>query len=117
MASDYTDGFALMAIKSVFKHLSWAYKNRAKGPEARIKMVNASCLVGIAFANTFLGDEPLSDPRLAPHPIWHGQRPAVHVDLQANIMFSALPRRWGTFPSISIPTSLSNTWRLPSTVG
>lgn len=55
LASDYTDGIAIHAIKIVFKYLKRAVENGAKDPEAREKMHNASALAGIAFANAFLG--------------------------------------------------------------
>lgn len=55
LASDYTDGLAIQAIKMVFKYLERAYKNGANDPEAREKMHNASALAGMAFANAFLG--------------------------------------------------------------
>lgn len=55
LASDYTDGLAIQAIKMVFAYLERAYKNGANDPEAREKMHNASALAGMAFANAFLG--------------------------------------------------------------
>lgn len=55
LASDYTDGLAVQAIKMVFKYLKRSYDNGAQDPEAREKMHNASCLAGMAFANAFLG--------------------------------------------------------------
>ena len=55
LASDYTDGLAIQAIKMVFKYLERSYNNGKNDPEAREKMHNASCLAGMAFANAFLG--------------------------------------------------------------
>ena len=55
LASDFTDGLCLQAIKIVFEYLPRAYRNGKKDPEAREKMHNASCLAGMAFANSFLG--------------------------------------------------------------
>lgn len=53
MASDYTRGLSLQAIKLVFEHL----ENSVKRPDAesREKMHNASTMAGMAFANAFLG--------------------------------------------------------------
>ncbi|MTD37509.1 bifunctional acetaldehyde-CoA/alcohol dehydrogenase [Erwinia sp. CPCC 100877] len=53
MASDYTRGLSLQAIKLVFDHL----ENSVKRPDAesREKMHNASTMAGMAFANAFLG--------------------------------------------------------------
>ena len=55
LASDFTDGIAVQAVKMVFKYLERSVKNGANDPEAREKMHNASTLAGMAFANAFLG--------------------------------------------------------------
>lgn len=53
MASDYTRGLSLQAIKLVFENLEHSY--RFGGEESREKMHNASTMAGMAFANAFLG--------------------------------------------------------------
>lgn len=53
MASDYTKGMSLQAIKLVFEHLHDSYESA--NPVAREKMHNASTLAGMAFANALLG--------------------------------------------------------------
>lgn len=55
MASDYTDGLALQAIKLVFEYLPRAVKNGKNDLESREKMHNAATIAGMAFANAFLG--------------------------------------------------------------
>lgn len=55
MASDYTDGLALEAIKLVFKYLPRAVKDGKHDLIAREKMHNAATIAGMAFANAFLG--------------------------------------------------------------
>ena len=55
MASDYTDGLALEAIKLVFAYLPRAVKNGKNDLQAREKMHNAATIAGMAFANAFLG--------------------------------------------------------------
>jgi len=55
MASDYTDGLALEAIKLVFAYLPRAVKDGRNDLEAREKMHNAATIAGMAFANAFLG--------------------------------------------------------------
>ena len=55
MATDYTDGLALKAMKNIFRFLPSAYENGANDPIAREKMADASCMAGMAFANAFLG--------------------------------------------------------------
>jgi len=54
LATDYTDGLALAAIKNVFKYLPTACSD-GTNEEAREKMANASTIAGMAFANAFLG--------------------------------------------------------------
>lgn len=55
LANDYTDGLCLQAIKLVFKYLKRSVLNGKNDQEAREKMHNASCIAGMAFANSFLG--------------------------------------------------------------
>ncbi|MFQ9526512.1 MAG: bifunctional acetaldehyde-CoA/alcohol dehydrogenase, partial [Eubacterium ramulus] len=42
MATDYTDGLAMKAVKMVFENLPSAYENGANDPKAREEMANAS---------------------------------------------------------------------------
>ena len=53
MASDYTRGLSLQAIKLVFENLQESCDN--PNEDNREKMHNASALAGMAFANAFLG--------------------------------------------------------------
>ncbi len=53
MASDYTKGLSLQAIKLVFEYLPRSYKTG--DPDAREKMHNAATIAGMAFANALLG--------------------------------------------------------------
>ena len=55
LANDFTDGLCIQAIKMVFEFLPRAVHYGKNDPEAREKMHNASCLAGMAFANSFLG--------------------------------------------------------------
>ena len=52
MASDYTRGWSIQALKLAFKYLKASYDG---DKHAREKMHNASTLAGMAFANAFLG--------------------------------------------------------------
>ncbi|MBP1046909.1 bifunctional acetaldehyde-CoA/alcohol dehydrogenase [Enterococcus sp. BWM-S5] len=53
MASDYTRGLSLQAIKITFDYLEKSVKT--PDMESREKMHNASTMAGMAFANAFLG--------------------------------------------------------------
>lgn len=52
MASDYTRGLSLQAIKSVFANLAKSYNGDL---EAKARMHDASTIAGMAFANALLG--------------------------------------------------------------
>ena len=54
MASDYSDGLAMQAIRQVFEYLERSFKN-PNDRLAREKMHNASAIAGMAFTNAFLG--------------------------------------------------------------
>ena len=55
MATDYTDGLALKAMKNIFEYLPAAYENGPHDAKAREQMATASTMAGMAFANAFLG--------------------------------------------------------------
>jgi acetaldehyde dehydrogenase/alcohol dehydrogenase len=55
LASEFTNGMALEAIRLIFKYLPSAYENGAKDPKAREKVHYAATMAGMAFANAFLG--------------------------------------------------------------
>ncbi|MDZ4957169.1 iron-containing alcohol dehydrogenase, partial [Clostridium perfringens] len=55
LASEYTNGLALEAIRLVFKYLPVAYNEGSTNVKAREKMAHAASIAGLAFANAFLG--------------------------------------------------------------
>lgn len=55
LASEYTNGLALEAIRLIFKYLPDAVENGTTNIKAREKMAHASTIAGMAFANAFLG--------------------------------------------------------------
>ena len=58
MASDYTRGLSLQAIKLVFENLEHSY--HFGDEESREKMHNVSTMAGMAFANAFPWYQPLT---------------------------------------------------------
>ena len=103
-ASDYTNGFALTAIKNVFKYLPRAYKYGAKDEEARIKMADASCLAGIAFANAMLGvNHSLAHKLGGWHHIPHGTANALLFPEVCKYNAQRYPTKMGMFSQYKYP--------------
>ena len=76
MASDYTRGLSLQAIKLVFENLEHSY--RFGDEESREKMHNASTMAGMAFANAFLGINHSVAHKIGPmFDIPHGRTNAI----------------------------------------
>ncbi len=55
LATNFTNSPALESTKLIFRYLVRSYKDGKTDPVAREKMHYASCLAGMAFANSFLG--------------------------------------------------------------
>jgi acetaldehyde dehydrogenase/alcohol dehydrogenase len=70
MATEFTDGHALQALKLLKDYLPQAYQRGASDPVAREKVHYAATLAGMAFANAFLGVN---------HPIAHKLGAEFHI--------------------------------------
>ena len=107
MASDYTDGLALQAIKVIFEYLPRCYENGQTDFVAREKMANAATMAGIAFANAFLGIcHSLAHKLGAYHHIPHGIANALVIDDVIRFNSSEKPTKMGTFPQYDHPKTL-----------
>lgn len=107
MATDYTDGIALKAMKTVMQYLPSAYENGAADPIAREKMGNASCLAGMAFANAFLGIcHSLAHKLGAFHHLPHGIANALLITDIMRFNAVAVPTKMGTFSQYQYPHAL-----------
>ena len=108
MASDYTDGLALQAMKSVLTYLPSAYENGAKDPIARQKMADAACMAGMAFANAFLGlNHSMAHKLGAYHHLPHGVANALILTDVMRYNASETPTKMGTFPQYAYPHTLA----------
>ena len=107
MATDYTDGLALRALKNIFEYLPRAYDSACTGvpdPEAREKMANAATMAGMAFANAFLGVMHSMAHKLgAFHHIPHGIANALMMDEVIRFNSAEVPTKMGTFPQYGYP--------------
>ena len=107
MASDYTDGLALQAIKIIFEYLPRCYEDGQNDFVAREKMANAATMAGIAFANAFLGIcHSLAHKLGAYHHIPHGIANALLIEDVIRFNASEIPTKMGTFPQYDHPKTL-----------
>ncbi len=107
MATDYTDGLALKAMKNVFNYLPRAYEKGAEDPEAREKMADASCMAGMAFANAFLGVcHSMAHKLGAYHHLPHGIANALMICYVLRYNAASVPAKMGTFPQYAYPHTL-----------
>ena len=117
MATDYTDGLALKAMKNVFEYLPTAY-NEPGNVEARQKMADASCMAGMAFANAFLGVcHSLAHKLGAYHHIPHGVANALLINKVLEFNVNSAPRKMGTFPQYAYPNMLARYAEVATFVG
>ena len=107
MATEYTDGLALKALKNIFKYLPDAYENGANDPVAREKMANASTMAGMAFANAFLGVcHSMAHKLGAFHHLPHGIANALLINEVMKFNIATAPRKMGTFSQYQYPQAL-----------
>ncbi len=103
MATDYTDGLALKAMKNVFEYLPTCY-NDGTNVEARSKMADASCMAGMAFANAFLGVcHSMAHKLGAFHHLPHGVANALLISLVVEYNAAECPKKMGTFSQYQYP--------------
>ena len=117
MATDYTDGLALRALKSLFTYLPRAYAD-GSDVEAREKVANAATLAGMAFANAFLGVMHSMAHKLgAFHHIAHGLANALMMDEVIRFNSSEAPTKMGSFPQYDHPHAMARYAEIASYLG
>ena len=108
MATDYTDGLALQALKMIFEYLPRAYDDGPNDVVAREKMANAATIAGMAFANAFLGVcHSMAHKLGAFHHIPHGIANALLIDGVLRYNAAEVPAKMGTFPQYDHPHTLA----------
>ena len=106
LASEYTNGLALEAIRLIFKYLPQAYLEGADNIKAREKMAHASTMAGMAFANAFLGVcHSMAHKLGAMHHVPHGVANGLLIN--EVIRFNAVdaPRKQAAFPQYKYPNA------------
>ncbi|KDR95864.1 Alcohol dehydrogenase, class IV [Peptoclostridium litorale DSM 5388] len=112
LASEYTNGMALEAMKLIFEYLPQAYNNGSNNIKAREKMAHASTMAGMAFANSFLGVcHSMAHKLGAQHHVAHGVANGLLIN--EVIRFNAVdnPRKQAAFPQYKYPNAK---WRYAS---
>lgn len=118
MATDYTDGLALQALKVIFKYLPRAYDNGQTDVEAREKMANAATMAGMAFANAFLGVcHSMAHKLGAFHHLPHGVANALMLEEVLRFNASETPVKMGTFSQYDHPHALARYAEIADALG
>ncbi len=118
LATDYTDGLALQALKNIFKYLPRAYENGATDVEAREKMANAATMAGMAFANAFLGVcHSMAHKLGAFHHLPHGVANALMIEQVIRFNAAEAPAKMGTFSQYDHPHTLARYSEIADSLG
>ena len=118
MATDYTDGLAIQALKVIFKYLPRAYENGQTDVEAREKMANAATMAGMAFANAFLGVcHSMAHKLGAFHHLPHGIANALMIDEVLRFNSAEAPAKMGTFSQYDHPKTLRRYAEIAESLG
>ena len=108
MATDFTDGLALKALKVIFEYLPACYDNGQNEPFAREKVAHAATMAGMAFANAFLGVcHSMAHKLGAFHHIPHGIANALMLEQVIRFNSSEVPTKMGTFSQYDHPHTLA----------
>lgn len=106
LASEFTNGLALEAMRLIFKYLPQAYNEGTTNIKAREKMAHASTIAGMAFANAFLGVcHSMAHKLGAEHHVPHGIANGLLIN--EVIKFNAVdnPRKQAAFPQYKYPNA------------
>ncbi len=118
MASDYTNGTALEAIRILFKYLPAAYEHGEADVRAREKVHNASSMAGMAFANAFLGVcHSMAHKLGAAFHIPHGIANALMISEVIRFNATDTPVKQAAFPQYEYPTAISRYARIADYLG
>jgi acetaldehyde dehydrogenase / alcohol dehydrogenase len=106
LASEYTNGLALEAMRLIFKYLPQAYNEGTENVKAREKMAHASTIAGMAFANAFLGVcHSMAHKLGAMHHVPHGVANGMLINEVIRFNASDNPRKQTVFPQYKYPNA------------
>lgn len=108
LATEYTNPYALEAIRLLFAYLEPSYKDGAANVEAKEKVHYASNLAGIAFANAFLGVcHSMAHKLGSQFHVPHGLANALLINESIRFNATDAPRKQATFPQYKYPDALA----------
>lgn len=106
LASEYTNGLALEAIRLLFKYLPSAYHNGRQDLKAREKVHYAATMAGMAFANAFLGIcHSMAHQLGATFHIPHGLANALMISYVIRYNATDAPFKQAIFPQYKYPNA------------
>lgn len=106
LASEFTNGPALEAMRLIFKYLPQAYNEGTTNVKAREKMAHASTIAGMAFANAFLGVcHSMAHKLGAMHHVPHGIANGMLINEVIRFNASDNPRKQTAFPQYKYPNA------------
>ena len=118
MATEFTDGLAIEALKNIFEYLPRAYDNGPNDPVAREKMANAATMAGMAFANAFLGVcHSMAHKLGAFHHLPHGVANALMINYVLEFNAAEVPAKMGTFSQYDYPKTLARYAQVADALG
>ncbi|MCL1935079.1 MAG: bifunctional acetaldehyde-CoA/alcohol dehydrogenase [Defluviitaleaceae bacterium] len=104
VATSYTQGLSVEALRLVFKYLPQSYKEGADNPKARQRMADASTIAGMAFGNAFLGIcHSLAHKLGATFGIPHGIANALLIEEVIRYNSNDTEAKMGTFSQYTHP--------------
>ena len=106
LASEFTNGLALEAIRLIFKYLPMAYNEGTTNVKAREKMAHASSMAGMAFANAFLGVcHSMAHKLGSMHHVPHGVANGLLINEVIRFNATDSPRKQAAFPQYKYPNA------------
>ena len=118
MASEYTNGLALEAIRLIFKYLPKAYNEGTTNIKAREKMAHASSIAGMAFANAFLGVcHSMAHKLGATHHVPHGVANGILIDHVIRYNATDVPTKQTAFSQYKYPQAKAKYARIADYLG
>ena len=117
-ANEFTNPYALEAVRILFKYLEPAYREGAQNAKARGKVHYAATLAGMSFANGFLGIcHSLAHALGSELHVPHGLANAVLLPHVIRFNATDKPRKQAAFPQYKYPLAIDRYVRIADHLG